>query len=71
MVLQCYYNCLELIDNGITMLLQLPGIDWQWYYSVITIAWNCLIMVLHCYYNCLGLIDNGITVLLQLPGTDW
>ena len=40
------------------------------YYSVITIAWNCLIMVLHCYYNCLELIDNGITLLLQLPGTD-
>ena len=24
MALQCYYNCPEPIDNGITMLLQLP-----------------------------------------------
>ena len=71
MVLQCYYNCLELNDNGITMILQLPGTDWQWYYNVITIAWNWLTMILQCYYNCLDLIDNGITILLQLPGTDW
>ena len=38
MILQWYYSCQGLIDDGITMVLQLPGMDWQWYYNVITIV---------------------------------
>jgi len=70
-VSQCYHNCPQLIDNYITMLLQLPRIDWQLYYNVITIAQNGLTIILQLYYNCPPLIDNHITMLLQLPAIDW
>ena len=70
MVVQWYYNCQELIDDGITMVLQLSAIDWRWHYDGITIARDWLTMVLQWYYNCQGLINDGITMILQLPGID-
>jgi hypothetical protein len=44
------------------MLLQLPTMDWQLYYNVITIAHHWLTITSQCYYNCPQFIDNPITI---------
>ena len=62
-----YYNCKWLIDNVITIainwltiILQLPEIDWQLYY-------NCQWLI----DNVITIAKIWLIMLLQLPKTDW